>query len=100
MAEQPFTVMIAGVTKPGMEDYVRNFLIRLMEESKNDTGCILYNIHESTQNPGEFMLYSIWKDEAAFDKHNESPLMQEFKKELASDMFDHQSPKTYWKILS
>ena len=100
MADQPIAIMIAGITKPGMEDYVRDFLLRLENESKDDAGCLLYNLHESTMNPGEFMLYSVWKNEAAFEKHNQTPLMQEFKKELAKNMFDHESPKTYWKIIN
>jgi len=100
MGNKPFTVMIAGVTKPGMEDYVRDFLITLMNESKDEPGCIIYHIHESTHNPGEFMLYTVWENKAAFDKHNETPRMQEFKKQLSHNMFDHESPKTYWEILS
>jgi len=100
MADKPYTVMIAGVAKSGMEDYVRSFLIRLMDVSKKDEGCITYNIHESTENPGEFMLYSVWKNESSFEQHNNSPLMLEFKKELAPNMFEYQSPKTYWKLLS
>ena len=99
MEQDPFTVMVAGKAKLGMEDYVKQFLVKLMEHSRQDKGCILYNIHQSTEDPGEFMLYSIWCDEAAFLAHNQQPHMEEFKHKLAPELFGQQSPKTYWHLL-
>ena len=99
MSHSPFAVMIAGVAKPGMEDYIKDYLVRLMQHSRHDEDCILYNIHQSGDNPGEFMMYSVWKSKDAFEAHNEKPEMQEFKKELAPEMFVMQSPKTYWQVI-
>lgn len=99
MKKDHFIVLIAGVAQPGMEDYLRSFLQRLAKESRQDDGCIIYNIHESLNNPGEFMLYSAWTSEKAFNEHNEKPAMQEFKKELAERMFTYETPKTYWTSL-
>lgn len=99
MSNKLFTVMIAGIAKSGMEEYVRKNLIEIMQHSKNDSGCITYNIHESINTPGEFMVYMTWKDEASFDQHNQKPEMQEFKKKLAPLWFEEQSPKTYWTTL-
>ncbi len=91
--------MIAGIVKAGMEEYVENFLTKLMQHSRKDEGCIAYNIHRSKQNPLEFMLYSTWTNQEAFEHHNQSPTLQEFKKKLAQEMFEEQSPKTYWETL-
>lgn len=98
-SEKYFTVMIAGMAKAGMEDYIKNYLTELMKRSREDEGCLVYNVHQSTVNPGEFMVYMVWKDPKDFDRHNQTPEMQEFKKKLASEMFEVQSPKTYWKLL-
>ena|SRR3990167_845818 len=94
-----YTVMIAGIAKSGMEDYVKRFLKQLMEHSQKDKGCIMYNIHQSIDNPSEFMLYMQWKNKEAFEQHNLKPEMQEFKHKLAKEMFEEQSPKTYWHLL-
>lgn len=99
MSNQNFTVMIAGIAKPGMEEYVKRVLLQLMEHSRLDKGCIFYNIHQSIENPTEFMVYMLWESKAAFDSHNKKPEMQEFKKQLAKDLFMEQSPKTYWHLL-
>lgn len=99
MSHNGFTVMIAGLAKSGMEAYVKRYLTELMEHSRQDKGCFTYNIHQSIDNPSEFMVYMIWESEAAFHAHNQKPEMQEFKKRLAKDMFFEQSPKTYWHLL-
>ncbi len=99
MENKPYAIMIAGITTPDMADYVKGYLLRMMEHSRHETGCILYNIHQSKDKPNEFMMYSVWKDQADFEKHNQTPEMQEFKHELAKAMFEIQSPKTIWELL-
>lgn len=99
MSTNQFAVMIAGIAKSGMEEYIKNYLTEMMDHSKKDEGCLIYNIHQSTDNPGEFMIYMLWQDEADFNRHNAKPEMQEFKKQLAKEMFEIQSPKTYWHLL-
>lgn len=99
MNNKKFTVMIAGLAKAGMEEYVKRCLVQLMEHSRQDKGCIIYNIHQSIDNPLEFMAYMVWESEAAFNSHNKKPEMQEFKKQLAKVWFEEQSPKTYWHLL-
>lgn len=94
-----FTVMIAGIAKSGMEEYVKRYLKQLMEHSRKDDGCILYNIHQSIENPAEFMVYMQWVSQEAFEQHNQKLEMQEFKHKLAEEMFEEQSPKTYWHLL-
>lgn len=94
-----FTVMIAGVAKSGMEEYVKRTLKSIMEHSRQDKGCLIYNIHQSITNPAEFMVYMQWVSKQAFDQHNDKPEMQQFKHKLANELFDEQSPKTYWQLL-
>lgn len=99
MENQQFTVLIAGIAKAGMEDYVAHYLSDLMRLSREDDGCLIYNIHRSVTNPSEFMLYSVWRDEAAFNQHNQKPELRELKTKLANDLFEQQSPKTFWRVL-
>lgn len=100
MSKDHYTVMIAGKAKFGMEDYIRRNLIDMMNASKQQRGCITYNIHESLDNPGEFMVYMVWENKEAFDRHNERREMIEFREKLADEWFERLSPKTYWRLLS
>lgn len=99
MNHNKYAVLITAEAKPDMEEYVKRYLTQLMDFSRENRGCITYNIHQSADNPLEFMVYMLWESKQAFDKHNETPEMQAFKKELAKDMFTEQSPKTFWYML-
>lgn len=99
MNNKSYTVIITGIAKSGMEDHVKRYLKELMEHSREDEGCQVYNIHQSIENPAEFMVYMLWESEGAFEKHNKKPEMQEFKNRISKEMFDQQSPKTYWHLL-
>jgi quinol monooxygenase YgiN len=99
MQNRYFTVMITGMAKPGIEGHVKSFLTKLMEHTKKEAGCILYNIYQSTENPQEFLLFTVWKDAESFERHNQTPEMQEYKHYLTSEFFIKQSKKTYWTLL-
>ncbi|MEM9242431.1 MAG: antibiotic biosynthesis monooxygenase family protein [Pseudomonadota bacterium] len=100
MANNPnHVIMVAGIVSAGMENYTKRFLNKLMAHSRQHDGCLIYNIHQSDKNPREFMMYSVWKTRDAFEKHNQTVEMQEFKQHLAKAMFDIQSPRTTWHLL-
>jgi quinol monooxygenase YgiN len=99
MTNGHYTVMIAGLAKSGMEEYVKRTLTQIMQHSRRDKGCIVYNIHQSTENPAEFMVYMQWESREAFEQHNQTPEMKNFRLKLANEIFTEQSPKTYWHML-
>ena len=99
MHKDNFVMMIAAKATPGMEGYLRHFFYELMQQSRNEKGCRTYNVHESLDHLGEFMLYGVWDSPEDFEHHNASPHMQEFKKQLSKKLFAIQSPKTTWRIL-
>jgi quinol monooxygenase YgiN len=100
MERKRFTVMITGIAKEGIEGHVKNFLSKLMEHSKKEEGCIEYNIYENTEDPHEFLLFTVWRTQEDFERHNQTPEMQEFKRHLAKEFFIKQSKKEYWQLLS
>ena len=99
MSKGSFVVMVAGVVADDMQAYVHQYLLRLMKLSRQHEGCLIYNVHQSLDNPSEFMMYSEWADQASFERHNVMPEIQEFTNELAKAMFNIRSPKTYWQPL-
>lgn len=99
MVAKAFAVMIIGQAKEGTEAYIRGFMHELIEHSQKDEGCLQYNIHVSNENPLKFMLYSLWKNQTCFDKHNQTPYLQEFREQIAKHMFETVSEKSYWELI-
>ena len=99
MSDEKYVVMVAGIVAAGREDYAADYFRRMAEVSKQDAGCLIYNIHQSADNPSEFMMYSVWENKAAFEQHNQREGVQEFKQELNKTMLETQSSMTEWVLL-
>ncbi len=57
----------------GQEAVIRAALLDMVAPSRSEPGCICYNLHESNDEPGLFIFYEQWTDQAAFDFHLETP---------------------------
>lgn len=58
---------------PGQEAAVRAALLELVAPSRSEPGCLCYNLHEAKDQPGLFIFYEQWADQAAFDDHCQTP---------------------------
>lgn len=65
-------------TVPGKEDLMREALKELVAAVRSEPGCTLYDLHESTSTPGNFMFYEIWDSEQDLEVHNNTELMKAF----------------------
>jgi quinol monooxygenase YgiN len=59
--------------KPGKATAFRDELLRVMEPTKAEQGCLAIRIYESLREPSLFAIHSEWADEAAFDLHARLP---------------------------
>ena len=59
--------------QPGKEGEFREELLRVLEPSRAEIGCVAIHAFESLREPFVFAIHSEWADEAAFDLHAELP---------------------------
>jgi quinol monooxygenase YgiN len=59
--------------RPGKELQLRDELMRVVEPTRAEPGCLRINLYESTRGPLTYFIHSAWIDEAAFDAHIELP---------------------------
>lgn len=64
--------------KAGKESELQNALLDLVPLSRAEAGCINYDLHEVIDEPGLFLLYENWTDQAALDLHFGFVHSQEF----------------------
>ena len=82
------TVVAEMVARPGKEDELKRELLRLVEPTRREEGCLQYDLHVATDNPGRFVFYENWTSREALDKHLQSPHLKAFgaiSKELRED---------------
>jgi quinol monooxygenase YgiN len=59
--------------RPGMAAAFRDASQQVMAASREEEGCVAFNVFESLHEPTTFAIHSEWADEAAFDIHAELP---------------------------
>jgi quinol monooxygenase YgiN len=68
-----FHFIVRFEPQPGKEAAFREELQRVMEASRQEAGCVDFEVFESVREPRTFAIHSEWADEAAFDLHAELP---------------------------
>lgn len=71
-------VVATVVAKEEWSSQLREALLTLVPAAKTEPGYIQYDLHESTEQPGTFLFYEIWEDEASLNTHNTTPAMKAF----------------------
>ena len=66
------TVVAEMVAQPGKEEDLKRQLLILTVETRKEEGCIQYDLHQSTDNPGRFVFYENWTSAETLDKHSKS----------------------------
>ena len=77
-------IIAESIAKPGHEDELRQQLMTLIGPSRSELGCVQYTLHENPDNPGKFLFYEIWKDDAAFEFHTKTKHFVEFGPKVAN----------------
>jgi len=59
--------------KAGSEDAVRTALTTLAEATRQQEGCLSYDLYESASTPDTFVTVEPWTDQAALEAHLGTP---------------------------
>jgi quinol monooxygenase YgiN len=73
MAGEQVTVVVRIKARPGMESRVREELRSLLAPTRQESGCINYDMHESPDDPSLFLFHENWTSRADLDRHLGAP---------------------------
>jgi quinol monooxygenase YgiN len=59
--------------KLGQELLLQAELTALLRPTRNEEGCLLYDLHRSTDVTGDFLFYEIWSSREAHAAHKQTP---------------------------
>jgi len=79
--------VVAVITaKPGSEDAVRDAMAGLVGPTRDEEGCIVYDLSESAASPGTFVTVEEWNDPSDLDKHMQTEHIQGALSVLGSEL--------------
>jgi quinol monooxygenase YgiN len=78
------TIHIVAVleAKLGQETPLHDALLALVPLVRQEPGCLEYTPHVSVDRPGHFVFYEEWADQAAINRHGQTPHFQAFAAKL------------------
>lgn len=77
--------IITAILKPkeGLEEQLLLELKKVQKGSREEVGCIKYDVHQDVEDH-TFVLYEVWKDNEAVDNHIRSKHYQEYRENITN----------------
>ncbi len=74
---QKVTVVARLKAKSGLEELVKQELIKMVDATRKERGCINYDLHVDEKDPGTFLFYENWVSMMALDNHFQTAHFQD-----------------------
>lgn len=81
--------------RPGHIDEALEFFQRLSEESRKESGVLMYQVHRHPSEPSHFFIYEQYADQAAFDAHRTTPHFQRYATRGLWKIVERRIPEIY-----
>jgi len=66
------TIFATIVCKKEKIEFVKSEMLKLIDKTRAEEGCINYDLHQDNSNPAHFVFHENWESEALLEKHLES----------------------------
>jgi len=73
LAENKLTVLATIIARPGKEAELRALLLSLLAPTRQEAGCLNYDLHVAPDQPGKFLFHENWESQAHLDAHLKTP---------------------------
>ena len=60
-------------TKEGKEDFVKAELLKLIDVTRKEAGCLQYELHSDNEDPKHFTFYETWENRELWQQHMNAP---------------------------
>ncbi|HIK44209.1 MAG TPA: antibiotic biosynthesis monooxygenase [Leptolyngbyaceae cyanobacterium M65_K2018_010] len=77
---------------------LKSLLIEVAELSRQEPGCLRYELWQGTANPLEFIGIGEWVDDAAFQTHYRSGYMDELIREIP-ELVEHPPDVQWYRVV-
>ncbi|MBK6938948.1 MAG: antibiotic biosynthesis monooxygenase [Planctomycetes bacterium] len=81
------TVVATFTAKRGKEAEAKAALTALVAPTRAERGCVNYDLHQSAEDPRQFLFHENWTGKAELDRHLETPHIAALKARVA-ELFD------------
>ena len=69
MKESKLTIVANILAKSDHLELVKTELLKLIEVTRKEEGCINYDLHQDNENPNRFLFFENWENRELWQKH-------------------------------
>ena len=81
-ANMPLAILFRAVAAPGDRERVLEFLKRDSHETSSEPGALRFDVLRDPDSDDAFLVFEVYRDEAAFRKHQEGRAFQEWNERI------------------
>ncbi len=78
MNDDKIVLMARLKVKPEAVEEIKNAALAIVADSRNEAGCINYDVHQSIEDETLFFWHETWANKAALDEHFATTFFGEF----------------------
>lgn len=65
-------------SKPENIEELRHILLDMVNQSKSETACVQYELHQDKNDKSLFIFHEVWENQNGFEQHNQQSYIQSF----------------------
>lgn len=88
--ERVLTLVAIVKAKPRKREFVLEEILKLLDPTRAEEGCLSYSLHEDNNDPNRFVLYENWETHTLWEKHMKSPHMTHYAEVTKDSTLDWQ----------
>ncbi len=98
--EAAVLIVVARIkAKAGREAEVQAALLDLVAPTRQEPGCLQYDLHQSLEDPTLFLFYERWRSRPDLETHLQQPYIQAFLRR-SDDLLSEPVAITSWRLLA
>lgn len=82
------TIVVNINAKKDKTDFIRQKLLSLIDLTRVEEGCVVFDLHENNDDPSHFVFYEIWETRELWLEHLDTALFKEYKASISDSLED------------
>lgn len=78
---EKYPMIVTFTIKDENMEFMKDALFRILEPTRSEEGCLLYELHEDINNKNKLVFYEVWETKKHWQMHDSSKHIQDFLKE-------------------
>lgn len=80
MSNQKLTIVARILVKPEKREFVKSELLKLIDITRSEKGCINYDLHQDNENENLFLFHENWESRDLWQTHMGNAHLAEYLK--------------------